>query len=77
MNSRPGDTASSAWQLRQSIVAAMDPETRLRTAIDLSDSIREIRIAGLMSRNPRWTRTDAIRQLVLTDTGVDLGVVRE
>jgi hypothetical protein len=76
MDSRPRDTANAAWQLRQSIVAALSSDARLRVAIDLSDSIREIRIAGLLSRNPGCTRADAVRQLVITDTGVDLAQTR-
>jgi hypothetical protein len=56
----------------RSIIAGLSPEDRLRTAFDLSDSVREIRIAGLLTRNPGWTRTQAVHELVLRDTGIDL-----
>jgi hypothetical protein len=72
MDSRPHDTSIAAWQVHRGIVAALTPEARVAAAIDLSDSIREIRIAGLLSRNPRWSKAEAIRQLVLGDTGIDL-----
>ena len=75
MRSRPHDTSEQAWQYRRSIVARLSPEDRLRTALDLSESVREIRIAGLLSRNPGWTRTQAVRELVLRDTGIDLSSV--
>ena len=72
MSSKPQDTSTDAWQVRQAIVARIGPEARLRVALDLSDSVREIRIAGVLSRHPGWTRADAVRALVLQDTGVDL-----
>ena len=75
MKSKPHDTSEQVWRNRRSIVAGLSPEDRLRTALDLSDSVREIRIAGLLSRNPGWTRTQAVRELVLRDTGIDLSSV--
>jgi hypothetical protein len=75
MRSKPHDTSEQVWRNRRSIVAGLSPEDRLRTALDLSESVREIRIAGLLSRNPGWTRTQAVRELVLRDTGIDLSSV--
>lgn len=72
MTRRPHDTSVQAWRYRRSIIAGLSPEDRLRTAFDLSDSVREIRIAGLLTRNPGWTRTQAVHELVLRDTGIDL-----
>jgi hypothetical protein len=75
MTRRPHDTSKQAWEYRRSIIAGLSPEERLRTALDLSASVREIRIAGLLSRNPGWTRKQAVRALVLRDTGTDLSGV--
>jgi hypothetical protein len=72
MTGRPHDTSEHAWRYRRSIIAGLSPEDRLRTAFDLSESVREIRIAGLLSRNPGWTRRQAVHELVLRDTGIDL-----
>lgn len=72
MKHRPRDTSEQAWRYRRLIIAGLSPEDRLRTAFDLSESVREIRIAGLLSRNPGWTRSQAVHELVLRDTGIDL-----
>jgi len=71
---RPRDTSVEAWRFRQGILAGMTAEARLLAALEVSDSVREIQIAGLLARHPAWSRTDAVRELVLIDTGVDLGV---
>jgi hypothetical protein len=42
----------------------MDPASRVRAAIDLSDSVREIQIQGLLARNPAWKRSDAVNALI-------------
>jgi hypothetical protein len=73
MSTRPRDTSAEAWRVRNEAIAALDGGDRLRIAIDLSDSVREIQLAGILSRNPGWSRADAVRQLVLKQTGIDLG----
>ena len=72
MTPRPRDTSEQAWRYCRTIIAGLSPEDRLRTAFDVSESVREIRIAGLLSRNPGWTRRQAVHELVLRDTGIDL-----
>jgi hypothetical protein len=42
----------------------MDPSSRVRVAIDLSDSVREIQIQGLLHRNAAWSRSDAVLWLI-------------
>jgi hypothetical protein len=42
----------------------MDPSVRVRIAIDLSESVRELEIEGLLARNPKWSRSDAVDWLV-------------
>jgi hypothetical protein len=42
----------------------MDPASRVETATDLSDSVRELQIQGILVRNPTWSRTDAVRLLI-------------
>jgi hypothetical protein len=44
----------------------MDPSSWVRAAIDLSDSVRDLRIEGLLLRSPGWSRSDVVR-LVLGD----------
>jgi len=64
MSTRPGDTAATSWQTRREILARMDPTSRLRTAIDLSDAVRELQIAGMLVRHPAWSRADAVAWLI-------------
>lgn len=64
MSTRPHDTSDASWAARRDAVAAMDPASRVRAAIDLSESVREIQIQGLLARNPAWSRADAVRWLI-------------
>jgi hypothetical protein len=72
MGTIPADTSAASWQLRREILARMDPEARVRTAIDLSESVREIQIQGLLARHPAWERDHAVRHLVRQIAGIDL-----
>lgn len=72
MSGIPRDTTVEAWRIRRGIIAAMTPEERLRTALELGEAVHEIRIAGLLDRNPGWSRRDAVRRLIFLDTGVAL-----
>jgi hypothetical protein len=71
MATRPVDTSKDAWRVQRQILSQMDQEARLRTAIDLSESVRAIQIEGILARNPTWSRGDAVRYLV-KQLGVDL-----
>lgn len=64
MSTRPKDTSETSWLTQREIVARMDPSARVRVALDLSESVREIEIEGLLARNPPWSRTDAVGWLV-------------
>lgn len=73
MSTRPDDTSAASRRVQRAIVASMDPAARVRVAIDLSESVRELQIEGLLSRNPTWSRSDAVDWLVrrVVDHGVD------
>ncbi|HEX2168317.1 MAG TPA: hypothetical protein VHG09_13870 [Longimicrobiales bacterium] len=64
MSSRPRDTSDSSWLAQRHAVARMDPSARVRVAIDLSDSVREIQIQGLLHRHPAWNRSEAVQWLI-------------
>lgn len=72
MSTRPRDTDPLSWMLVRKSFASMGGEARLRAAIDLSEAVREFRIAGLQSRHPGWSRTDAVRHIVREEWGIDL-----
>ncbi len=46
----------------------MDPSSRVQIAVDLSESVREIQIQGLLARNPGWARADAVNWLIQRQT---------
>jgi hypothetical protein len=61
---RATDTSAAGWNAQQVALMRMSPESRMRVAIDLSESVREIQIRGILARNPEWSRRDAIDWLV-------------
>lgn len=69
---RPRDTSPEAWALHRQVMSRMDPEARVRVAIELSEAVRQLQIEGLLARNPSWDRRDAVRQLVREQFGIEL-----
>jgi hypothetical protein len=73
MSTRPNDTSAPSWHAQRGILARMDPASRVRIAIDLSDSVRELQIQGILIRNPAWSRTDAVASLIQRMAGPQAG----
>ena len=61
---RANDTSAAAWNVQRAALVRMGPESRVRVAIDLSESVRELQIQGILARNSEWSRRDAIDWLV-------------
>jgi hypothetical protein len=72
MSSRPLDTAPAVWSQYEAVLDRMDGPARLHAAVELSDAVREIRLAGIRSRHPEMSPRDAVAQLVAEDHGVAL-----
>lgn len=72
MSSRPLDTAPAAWSQYGAVLDQMDGPARLRAALELSDAVRQIRLAGIRSRQPELSLREAVAQLVAEDHGVAL-----
>jgi len=72
MLARPHDTTTDAWLVQRSILGRMSEEGRIRVAIDLSETVRAIQLAGIMARNPGWSRVEAVHHLVRQQFRVDL-----
>jgi hypothetical protein len=64
MSTKPRDTSDSSWATQRAVIAAMDPSARVQIAVDLSESVREIQIQGVLSRNAEWSRADAVSWLI-------------
>jgi hypothetical protein len=64
MSTKPHDTSSASWVAQRDAVAAMEPRFRVQVAIDLSESVRELQIQGLLARHPSWSREEAVAWLI-------------
>ncbi|MEX2531614.1 MAG: hypothetical protein WD960_12655 [Gemmatimonadota bacterium] len=72
MSSRPLDTAPTAWSHYEAVLDGMDGPARFRAAIELSEAVRELRLAGIRSRHPELTHEEVVARLVWEDHGVEL-----
>lgn len=72
MTPRPMDTAPSSWFAYHAVLDRMDGSARLRAAIELSEAVREIRLAGMRARHPELSERELVVRLVAEDYGVDL-----
>jgi hypothetical protein len=72
MGSRPLDTSPSAWAAYYAILDRMDGPARLHAALQLSDAVRELRLAGIRDRHPDLSGREVIARLVAEDYGVAL-----
>jgi hypothetical protein len=61
---RASDTTPDAEAVRLSILRKQDGAQRLATAIELSDAVRELSLAGLRARHPDLTDRTALRALM-------------
>ena len=52
MQSMPSDTSAEAAAIQRDIFRRMTTEQRLRMALELSESVRNVALAGLRSRRP-------------------------
>ena len=72
MTSRPLDTAPASWSKYNAVLDRMDGPARLHAAVELSDAVREVRLAGIRARHPELTRQEIVARLVAEDYGVTL-----
>jgi hypothetical protein len=71
MTSRPLDTSAESWTEYQSILDGMGAAGRLAAALELSDAVRAIRLAGIRSRDPELSHREAVERLVAEEYGVE------
>jgi hypothetical protein len=72
MSSRPHDTTPEAWATHRKVLNDMGGARRLQAALDLSDTVRAIRIAGIRARHPGESDAQVVRRLVLAEYGIRL-----
>jgi hypothetical protein len=72
MSAKPLDTDATAWSVYNAALDRMDGPAKLRAAMELSDDVREIRLAGIRARHPRMSPKQAIALWVLEEYGLRL-----
>jgi hypothetical protein len=72
MTPRPFDTSAAAWAVQNAALDRMGGPARLRAAIQLSEAVREIRLAGLQARHPELDRRGVVARLVQEEYGIRL-----
>ena len=66
----------ASWSAYRAALDGMDGPARLHAAVELSDAVREIRLAGIRARHPKLTEQEIIALLVWEDYGAGLPPVR-
>lgn len=72
MTPLPLDTTSDAWSRQQAALADLGPEGRYRVALELSEAVRAIQLAGIRARHPDWDHRRIVRHLVERQFGIRL-----
>ena len=72
MSPRSPDTTPAAWAKYQDVLDGMDGPARLLAALELSEAVRDIRLAGLKARHPQLTASELVARWVLEEHGVAL-----
>jgi hypothetical protein len=64
----------AAWDAYNAVLDRMDGPARLHAAMELSESVREIRLAGIRARHPELSSRQVIARWVLEEYGLQLPV---
>lgn len=64
------DTSSEARRLQDRVHARLGPEARLQMAFELSESVRRIRLEGLLAENPGVTEPELVRRFIQEVHGI-------
>ncbi|MDH3207543.1 MAG: hypothetical protein OEO79_13160 [Gemmatimonadota bacterium] len=70
MKTHPLDTHPAAWSAYNTVLDGMDGAARLYAAVELSETVREIRVAGIRAEHPDLDRRGALARLMLEEFGV-------
>jgi DUF1365 family protein len=60
----PSDTSPKAATIQQDVFRQMTPAARLRLALEMSESMRNVALAGLRARRPELTADELSRELM-------------
>ncbi len=73
MSLRPLDTTDQALTAQRSALSKLGADRRLRAALEMSESVRRLRLAGLRSRHPDASPRDLVARFVAEAHGVRFG----
>jgi hypothetical protein len=70
MTPDPLDTSVAARNLQEEAHMRIGPEGRLRIALDLSEAVRDLRLAGLRSSHPDVSEAELVLRFILETHGL-------
>ena len=70
MRSHPEDTSPEVDDLQARAHRALGPEGRVGVALDLSDSVRELRLAGLRAESQDASRRELVERFISEVHGI-------
>ncbi|MBT8396643.1 MAG: hypothetical protein HKO65_02425 [Gemmatimonadetes bacterium] len=70
MSLEPLDTSVTVRKLQEQAHIRLGPEGRLRIALDLSEAVRKLRLAGLRSSQPDVSEAELVRRFILETHGL-------
>jgi hypothetical protein len=65
----PLDTYVAAPDLQEQAHIRLGPEGRLRTALDLSEAVRDLRLAGIRFNYPDASEAELVRRFIVETHG--------
>ena len=72
MSFLPVDTSPEALEVQRSALGGLDPDERVRAALQMSESIRSVRLAGLRSQHPDASERELVARFIAGVQGVRL-----
>lgn len=75
MNLEPLDTSVQARNLQVQAHIRLGPEGRLRVALDLSEAVRDLRLAGIRSGLPGASEAELVRRFIFETYGIQLEAI--
>lgn len=60
----PLDTSAESRRTQEASHSALGAEGRLRAALEMSEAVREIRLAGLRAQHPKASGPELVQQFI-------------
>lgn len=76
MESRPLDTSPEALERQRLAFRELGPEARVRAAIEMSEAIRRVTLAGLRERHPEASERELVSRFIARADGIQLDAAR-